>query len=139
MVLFIDDEARYVDSYVQELKLLGYDVQFQDCREGVETALEFFEENAHEVELLILDIIMPPGFAFQDDNTELGLRTGIAFFDQARSVRPDLPVIVLSNVTKEQVGDRFASEENFLYVGKDDCYPFELSARIDRMLNSSSR
>ena len=139
MILFVDDEPWYVDSYVQELKLSGYDVHFQNCQDGMDTAAEFFERNERQVELLILDIIMPPGSTFQNTDTEMGLRTGVAFFEQARAVRPDLPVIILTNVSDEHVRERFISEDKCLYLCKEDYYPFELCTEVEQLLTGSSR
>jgi DNA-binding NtrC family response regulator len=77
MILFVDDEIRGVDSYITELHLSGFDVSFQ---ENVDEALRVLEERIDDVDLVILDIMMPPALTFIDMDTQLGLRTGLRFY-----------------------------------------------------------
>ncbi len=136
MILFVDDENSYVDSYVQDLRLEGYRVEFQDCHYGPDAALEFLERNADQIDLLILDIIMPPGTVFENINTELSLRTGIAFFERARDIRSELDIIILTNVSDENVIKRFESEKKCLCLQKENYYPFELSTIVGNLLTN---
>lgn len=138
MILFVDDESRYVDSYIQELKSPPHNYEVEYYNE-VDTALEFLGSHLDQIELLILDIILPPGSAFEDVDTESGLRTGVAFFERARAMRPDLPVIILTNVSDEQVREGFISKDKCTYLRKEDYYPFELCAEVEQMLAGSSQ
>lgn len=135
MILFVDDESVHVDSYIQELRLTGYQVEHVS---NVDDALGFLEKCIDKINLLILDIIVPPGLAFKSIDTALGLRTGIAFFERTRHIRPDLPVIILTNVSAPEVKERFASEDNCLFLRKEDYYPFELCDEVKDLLSSCS-
>jgi CheY-like chemotaxis protein len=131
MILVIDDEAREMDSYVQELRLCGFEVSF--FRE-VDAALEFFGEHMRDIDLLILDIMMPPGNAFKDENTLRGLRTGLFFFERVRSSVPEVPTIILTNVSDPHIAARFEHAANCLYLRKEDYLPFELAEEVRYVL-----
>jgi DNA-binding response OmpR family regulator len=75
MILFVDDERRRMQSYVEELRFSGYDVEFKS---DVDDALIFFNENHEKLELLILDVMMPTGNSFDNQQADNGLRTGIS-------------------------------------------------------------
>lgn len=130
MILFIDDETRRMDSYVQELILSKFDVTF---KQDVDEALAFFEEYYKQINLIILDIMMPPGETFKD--VDVGLRTGVYFYEKIRPVAPNLPVIIFTNVPVEKLGNRFLSEKNCWVLRKKDCLPFEMVQQIKQILS----
>jgi CheY-like chemotaxis protein len=132
----IDDEKREMDSYVMELELseYQYEVSFQ---KEVDAALEFVQENLKRIDLLILDIMMPPGSAFKDVDTKMGLRTGIHFYETIRETAPDLPVMILTNVSDERVADRFRRENKCWFLRKEDYLPFELAEEVKHVLARS--
>ena len=131
MILFVDDEGRYMDSYRAELMLAGYDVSFQ---KDVDWALPFLVEHLDDVELLILDIMMPPGQSFQDAETHGGLRTGVPFYEKIRELAPRLPVIIFTNVSDEQLAKRFRAEANCRFLRKENFLPYELVATVREIL-----
>lgn len=131
MILFVDDEGRFMDSYMVELKLEGYAVSFQS---DVDSALPFLEESLDDVELLILDIMMPPGRSFQDADTRWGLRTGVLFYERVRELAPHLPVIIFTNVSDEQLEKRFQAEANCRFLRKKDYLPHELVETVEEIL-----
>lgn len=132
MILFIDDEGRRMDSYVRELELSKYDVSFQY---NVDVSLAFFEKNLPQIDLIILDIMMPPGSSFKDVDTNLGLRTGVRFYEKIRQKAPELPVIILTNVSDEQLAERFREEEKCRFLRKEDYLPFELVQQVDEVIS----
>ena len=79
MILFVDDEKRRMKSYIDELKLSGYEVEIKS---DVDSALDFFNKNHKQIELLILDIMMPSGNTFENVDTKYGLRTGISLYEK---------------------------------------------------------
>lgn len=131
MILVIDDEKREMDSYVQELQLVGYEVRFE---KDVDLALGFFEEHGAEVDLLVLDIMMPSGSRFKEVDTSRGLRTGLLVYEWLRERAPDLPCLILTNVSKEDVADRFRTEEMCWFLLKEDYMPFELAEKVASIL-----
>jgi DNA-binding NarL/FixJ family response regulator len=126
MILFVDDEQRRVAAFVAELEQC-FDVRYIP---EVDEALSFFEENLASVELLILDIMMPAGRVFRDVDTQYGLMTGVYFYDKIRERAPDMPVIIFTNVTNEQLSKRFNEESNCLFLKKKDYLPHELVTEV---------
>lgn len=135
MILFVDEERRHMSGFVEELRLAGYEVEFQTGVDAASSAWMFLQSNAARVNLLILDIMMPPGEVFAKADTELGLRTGVRFFERVRQWLPDLPIIVLTNVSDVKVKERFEQEANCLFLRKEDYYPFELPAEVQKLLS----
>ena len=131
MILFVDDEPRYVHLFLEELKYTG--LQYAYMRK-VDDALDYIEENPGAVQLLVLDIMMPPGRSFDSAQTRYGLDTGIRFFERVRRGSPDLPVIILTNVTDEKVARRFRAEPNCQFVRKLETEPFQLVDLIKETL-----
>lgn len=131
MILFVDDEKREMDSYVKELDFSGYKVSFQN---DVDDALMFFEENLNRIDLLILDIMMPPGSSFKNVDTELGLRTGVHFYESIRQKTPDLPVMILTNVSDKRVAERFRREHKCWFFRKEDYFPYEIVEEVKEVL-----
>lgn len=134
MILFIDDERRYMATYVEELKDADYDVEVHT---NVDKAYAFFQERADEVELIILDIMMSPGTTFRDEDTEKGLRTGVPFYERVRERAPDLPVIILTNASDADLIEKFSGEDQCWYRQKKDFMPFEIAQEVKRILPRS--
>jgi CheY-like chemotaxis protein len=122
-----------MDSHVQELRLSGYKVSLL---QNVDEALVFFEVNLSNIYLVILDIMMPFGSTFKDDDTKHGLRTGLLVYDRIRKKAPNMPVIILTNVTDEKVVERFRKENKCWFLRKEENLPFELVQEIRRILSA---
>jgi CheY-like chemotaxis protein len=131
MILLVDDEQRHMDVYARQLSESGYTVMYQ---QNVDAALKFVRENLANIELLILDIMMPPGLSFKDDDTELGLKTGIRFFDKVRELVPDLPVMMLTNVSDYQVAKTFSEKRNSWFLTKKDYLPYEVVKVVNSII-----
>jgi DNA-binding response OmpR family regulator len=132
-ILFIDDEKRRMDSFAMELQLSGNEVIFCD---QVDTAWSYFENHSDEIKLIVLDIMMPHGDLFEEDSTDDGLRTGSLLYERIRENKPDMPVVIFTNVSDEEVADGFRLETNCLYLQKKDYYPNEFVREIEKLMNS---
>jgi len=134
MILLVDDERRRMDSYVQELGLAGYDVQFES---DVDNALKFFRDNEAQIELLILDVMMPAGSNFSDAGTEHGLMTGIAFYQKISDEHnPNVLTIIFTNVSEESLTKDITSKSTVFFCKKDDLLPFELEEKVRKILEA---
>lgn len=131
MILFVDDEKRFMHSYMMELELEGHTVSFQN---DVDSALSLLEKGLDHLELLILDIMMPPGRNFQGEDTGGGLRTGVFFYERIRVLAPHLPVIIFTNVSDEQLEKRFKAEANCRFLRKEEYLPHELVETVREIL-----
>ena len=118
MILFVDDEPRIMDSYLQYLRAklapLNYEVVFLS---DVDEALDFFEMKIEEIDLVILDIMMPPG-RFTSERTNGGLKTGLAFYEKIRQRTPDLPIIVFTNFFDHEVDVKFKQDSKCRFLQK---------------------
>jgi DNA-binding NtrC family response regulator len=135
MILFIDDEKREMESFVIELKLSGFDVNFI---KNVDDAWNYLTSNPEEVKLMILDIMMPAGNKFKDDDIHNGLRTGVRFFDEMRVQFPNLPIIIFTNVSDPNVVKKFEHENMCRYFSKPNLLPDQLVDEIKSFLGKQS-
>lgn len=128
MILLVDDEKRRMESYVEELRLSGYEVEIKS---DVDSALDFFNENYKQIELLILDIMMPAGNVFENVDTKYGLRTGIIFYKKIRNLNLSLPIIIFTNVSNEAVEKKISLDQKSLFLQKQDFLPFQLVDELE--------
>jgi DNA-binding NtrC family response regulator len=134
MILFVDDEQREMDSFYLELQmqLSANKVVFIN---KVDEALKFFKENIDQIQLLILDIMMPPGAEYKNVDTQQGLRTGVKFFETVRAEAPDLPIIIFTNVTEPRVADDFMKQKKCQFFRKENYAPAELAEEVLKILS----
>lgn len=133
MILFVDDEERRVKSYIQEFQYSGYQVEF---RSDVDSALDFFYEKYKQIELLVLDVMMPPGIAFKDFDTKYGLRTGIALYRKIRGENFTCPILFLTNVSSHSENE-LDLDKNTLFLEKEDYLPFQLVDQVKNFVNQT--
>ena len=129
-ILIVDDETRWAESFLDELKLADYEYEYKT---ETDEAMVYFHENSDKIDVLILDIMMPPGTTLKA-STDQGLDTGIKLYDQIRAKAPDLPVIVFTNVTGREVAQKFLNEADCWLYPKSDLLPFELVEEIEAIL-----
>lgn len=131
MILFVDDEPRYSVSYIDFLET-AHRVEYKS---KVSDALEFLEARRGDVELLVLDVMMPPGDAFSEEEARDGLDTGKRLFERVREGNPDLPVVVLTNVTQVDIANWFEKQPNCWFYRKRECLPGELKQKVEEILS----
>lgn len=127
MILFVDDEERRMDSYVEELIRSGYNVIF---KKDVDQAFDFFENNHEKIELLILDIMMPAGEHFEEVDTNYGLITGIKFYEEVRQDFIDIPIIVFTNMFDDKIEEKILNDSKAKLLHKEDLLPLDFVSRV---------
>jgi DNA-binding NtrC family response regulator len=135
MILFVDDEERYMDSYVMALKLSGQQVSFQT---KVDNALVFFEENWNSIKTVILDIMLPPGKKINSEESQAGYRTGVILYNLMREKAKNLPIIIFTNVSDQDVMQMFLKEEGCRFFRKSDYLPSELVEEVKKIVGATS-
>lgn len=90
-VLVVDDEDMIRGVSVAMLEELGFETQA--VASGAE-ALEFFRRESDSIGLVLLDQVMP------------GM-DGVAVFKALRSIRPNIPVLLASGFSQQEVSERF--------------------------------
>jgi CheY-like chemotaxis protein len=129
-IMFIDDEPRRMQVYVEELEDAGHEVNFQD---NVDSALTVLRNRSECFDLVVIDISMPSGAEYKFEDTDGGSRTGIALYDTIRKIWPDLKIMVFTNVSDRRVADRLANEDAqlFRFVRKPDTLPFQFVGLVE--------
>ena len=122
MILFVDDEFKRVQAYLEELQY-HYEVHYE---ERADNAFHFFEQSATKITLIILDIMMPHSGRFDRNETDSGMKSGLVFYRRIRESAPDLPVIILTNYNRPEIEEEFRREANCWYLQKKHYSPREL-------------
>jgi CheY-like chemotaxis protein len=131
-VLFIDDDRRRMNKYVRELADNKYEVIFED---NVDDALNTLRSQK-DLDLVIIDISMPPGAEYKFEDTVGGTRTGLALYDTIRAERPELRIVALTNVPDPRVAEHFARDNASLWrlVRKPDVLPRQFAEFVGQFL-----
>jgi PAS domain S-box-containing protein len=114
-ILIIDDQPEICESVSDVLSAYGYNVlQSYDSRLG----LKNFEDNATQIQLLILDLMMP------------GM-TGSEVLTLIRQQTRDLPVIISSGYSDIDISMKFKGIPNLYFLPK----PFRASKLVEMVQN----
>jgi len=123
VAVLIDDEPEPMKYYIKALELLKFKVLVLP---SADKAWEFFGEPHPEVQVVILDIMMPPGKYLRNVAHADGLRTGIFVYQRIveqlavqEARRHPLPVAVLTNVSN-------AITLSALNKARSDCGPYKI-------------
>jgi PAS domain S-box-containing protein len=121
LVLLVDDDARVRMVTELLLRSIGFDVL--PTSTGRE-AIREFQRLADEVRLVVLDVTMP------DLN-------GDQVLAELRRCRPDVPVLLCSGYSEDEMCHRFSAEDMATFLQKP--YPFDVfRARLRELLDRSS-
>ena len=134
MILFIDDEVnRGIKCYIEELEFSDYEVI---TKQDVDSAFKFLQDNFDKIRLIILDIMMPPGQLFRNHDTNDGITTGMSFYQKIRKISEEIPIIIFTNYTGQEVKNKIGIDENSIYLYKSDYLPYELVEKIQDKLRT---
>ncbi len=102
MILFIDDEPRWISTYIEELSLAGV-----PCRHvaTVDEAIEDIAAGEPKIDLVVVDIMMPAGEFLEDVETRGGRSTGFHLIKRLRDMNPELRLVTLTNVRAEALSE----------------------------------
>lgn len=134
MILFVDDESRRMDPYVETCELSGLETRLI---QSVDEAWEFLQGNLAAVELLVLDVMLPTGDRYGQAETVGGIRTGVAFFHDVRTLSAALPVIILTQSNDPEIDNVFDNKPRTRLEKKHIRTPSELVDIIRDMLDGA--
>lgn len=132
-VLLIDDDRLPMQYYVRALQQRGFEVK--QCYDP-DTTLEFIKKKQPKLAAIVLDIMMLPGKEYQDKNTDEGLKTGVFLYDDLRTLCPNVPVVVLTNVSNPETLQHFQEGPGLKVVQKLDYPPFMLAELVSDMVKA---
>jgi len=127
-VLFVDDDAKrggsLADFLQEEYKVLLVD------KTG--DALKLIREGMNDIDLVILDIMMPPG-ELGKERTDNARRTGLVLLREIRNASPKIPVVIFTVVRDPQLRAEALRSGAVLYLEKP-MLPSDLISRIDSII-----
>jgi DNA-binding response OmpR family regulator len=133
-VILVDDDMIATSFYVRALERSGFAVkQFF----GPDTAFEYIDDKNPEVAAIIMDIMMLPGNRYTSVDTKDGLRTGVFMARDFREFYPQVPIIVLTNVSNQETLRLFDESSLLKVVQKLEYPPFELVQLVKDMIEGS--
>jgi PAS domain S-box-containing protein len=92
LILVVDDEDLVLDSTRAMLEFSGYRVL--TARHGRD-AVRLVETRANEIDLVVLDLVMPD-------------MDGVEVLERMREIVPDIPVVVASGYSEDEISVRFS-------------------------------
>lgn len=119
-VLLVDDERMVLDVGKAILQRLGHEVI---TATSGEEALSLFDRHHGQIACVVLDLTMP------------GM-DGTTTYARLRSKRPDLPVVIASGMSADQVSSQFDDQVNTTIIQK----PYQvadLSAKIRALMRTA--
>jgi len=119
-ILVADDEPHIRETTAEVLESMGYNVL--QAKDGLE-AIEIFKAHQYEVDLAILDVVMP----------HLG---GTQLAERLRQLNPYIPVIFVTGYDKEKVFDSSERMSNCAMLTKPVQF-YDLSQNIRELLDKA--
>ncbi len=137
-ILFIENQPHHMSIYLTPL-IDDYDVIVAD---DLITAVEYLEENViHLIDLVILDIMMPPLEMFSLAETNDGLLSGVRFFENYLYRKPEnkpVKVIILTGATGktyQTIKELYSTSEQIKeLMHKDVTKSNDLKSVVDKIL-----
>ncbi len=127
-ILFIDDDISGINPWVEAARDAGFKCVI--CTNPTD-ALDLLRRN-RSIELAVVDMMLPRG-PFTVDETESGMKTGIALLDAIRKLMgSDYPLITLS-ILPDQI--KALRERGVPFFRKPETDPAALVEEIQNMLS----
>lgn len=116
-ILLADDDAHVLESTREMLESMDYHV-ITVC--NGEEATRWFENNQNTADILLLDVGMPR-------------KSGVEVAGQARSIRPDIPVILVTGHDEEDALDKVSDFERCVVLSKPYT-PEQIGVHLRRLI-----
>lgn len=107
-ILVVDDEDMVRNYAVRALRTLGYRASF--CADG-EEAIRFYRENYRDIDLVLLDLIMPR-------------KGGLETYRELKQINPDVRTLLISGYSDHRVIEQLRNEGVLGFINK----PFEIES-----------
>lgn len=124
MILMIDDEPKWMKEYTFELEEAGFEVLQISNVDSLMVWLST-SDNVTSLEIIILDMMMPPGEKFANIDTKMGTLTGEFLLQYLHTIIPEVPKILLSNKDLSSINDSTINLINEAF-SKEDLLPEDL-------------
>ncbi len=131
MIVFVDDDRIYIKNYLEELSE-NYVVHHEY---SIDRAFEFIIDNSENIELLVLDMMMPSGDLLKDKDNDNGRRTGNLFIEELKK-KIDLtlfPIIIFTHVNIQNL-PAIVIGVKIQKLQKEDFTPYQFSLKIKEII-----
>jgi CheY-like chemotaxis protein len=137
MILFIDDEPARIKSFVEYLKDENFDTKIIS---SLDEADKFLKNNFQNIDLIVLDIMMPSQSFFDPDSDAVGVNGGFSLYKKTRDGHKEIPIIIFTNKVNIQDIQNMISKDKFSYfIHKRKTLPFELANKISEIIDSTKK
>lgn len=134
-ILVIDDELSMQSEWLGSLLVLERRIK---AVTGPDAAVSFCNEHGKDIDLIILDIVMPPE-SFADKDTSLGQRTGVVLWRDILKYNrcPNAGVLVVSALHRSELEQEFSGYDvRFMCKRTITDMDREIVSEADSMLDS---
>ncbi len=118
-IVVIDDEPEILNTIADMLGVMGYDVQ---CFSSGSEFLSHFEIHYKEIDLVILDIMMPE-------------MDGMKTYTKLKGLASDIPVVLSSGYFEDKLRHEFQKEVGEIYFLPKPFSIYELSQTVHLLVN----
>jgi CheY-like chemotaxis protein len=129
-LLFVDDELVRNVYYIETLRERHIEVRAVG---DVDSALLEFKKGL-TYDCVVLDVMMPPGNAFADADTDDGIETGVLLSEAIRNQDAEIEIVVLTNVSESSVLQKLKAIPRLTVLRKLEFPPDEAADEICKVL-----
>ena len=134
-ILLVDNDKLVMPYYIRALEGKGFQVKQVY---NPDDAHDFMRRQKRaEISASILNIMMRPGEVYKDKDTNEGLRTGVFLYRDFRKKNPDLPIVILTNVTNRGTLTLFREEPKLKVLQKREYPPYRLAELVEEMIEKN--
>lgn len=134
-VIYIDDEVN-TEKMASKFEILREsDIELIPV-ENVRDALPTIEKYFSEIDLVVLDVIMPPEDHYGIEETNGGTTTGLRLLKDIRTKFKTLPIIIVS-VRRRQVSEGLLKQMNVAEYLEKPILAAEIAEAIKRVLTKA--
>lgn len=136
-IFWLEDEPRRMTHYYEVVKAELAEIADLELRmfSDVDEAWVFVQEHYRQIDVAILDIMLPPGNFCKDDRDEevsLGFRTGARFFERMCQLKK-IPTIFFTNVYDLSLQQRLAILGMQGFFQKKSLLPHEFANEVRKV------
>jgi len=129
-VLFIDDDRYAMHVYIRALEAMGFVV---DSVRSTAAAIE--KAKARTYDLFVVDVMMSPGNAFSQLETQGGYKTGIALSREIAALHHDAVIVGFTLSTDEETAEWFAQGGRFHFFQKQEWPPSPFARKLTKLMD----
>jgi len=134
-ILLVDDEIYATDSYVARLRDRGLRILLART---LAEAKQLISDNCSEINIVVTDVMMPPGEGEDLVETHGGYRSGMTLARWIKQSYSDLPVVALTMAIDREIEEWFL-DLGYRFVSKLDMPPHAFARYIEALLSGQAR